>query len=222
MAAESHPLFARFYAWASTALEQGVAEHRRRLLAGLSGRVLEVGAGNGLNFAHYPPEVTGVTAVEPEGHLREIARDNARRAPVRVEVVNGVAERLPAEDQSYDAAVTSLVMCSVPDVDAALAEILRVIKPGGELRFFEHVRARSPMLGRAQRLLDATVWPILAGGCHAGRDTATAIARAGFVVERLDTLHFRQTRIPFPVAPQILGVATTPTGKVTPAPGPRT
>ena len=83
----------------------GVAEHREKLLAGLTGKVIEVGAGTGLNFAHYPPQVTSVLAVEPEAHLRELAARNATRAPIRVEVVDGLAERVPASDASADAVV---------------------------------------------------------------------------------------------------------------------
>ncbi|MEO3781782.1 class I SAM-dependent methyltransferase [Actinocorallia sp. B10E7] len=205
-----HPLFARFYARTSLAMERGLATHRRTLLEGLSGRVIEVGAGNGLNFAHYPATVTEVLAVEPEPHLRALARGNAEHAPVPTEVVDGVADRLPAEDSSCEAAVASLVLCSVPDQAKALAEMLRVVRPGGQLRFFEHVQAASPGRRRIQKALDATVFPFFGGGCHCGRDTAAAIERAGFVIERIDRLGTAETQMPFPVAPQILGVASRP------------
>jgi ubiquinone/menaquinone biosynthesis C-methylase UbiE len=207
----SHPLFARFYAWVSPSMDRGgVVEHRRRLLSGLAGRVIEVGAGNGLNFAHYPPEVTGVLAVEPEPHLRSIARRSAERAPVPVEVVEGVADRLPAPDAAFDAAVASLVLCSVPDPDAALREMRRVIRPGGQLRFLEHVRADTPALARVQRVLDAAVWPTLFGGCHTSRDTAAAIADAGFTIERIERFRFPDGPIPTPTSPNILGSASRP------------
>jgi ubiquinone/menaquinone biosynthesis C-methylase UbiE len=210
MARGSHPLFARVWARTSVAMERGVARHRRDLLTGLSGRVIEVGAGNGLNFAHYPDGVTSVLAVEPETHLRRIAQQAAGRASVPIEVVDGLAERLPADDGSCDAVVTSLVLCSVPDPDTALAEMLRVLRPGGQLRFFEHVRADSAVAYRVQRLLDATIWPVLGGGCHASRDTVARIERAGFVTEGVARLGYADTRIPFPAAPQILGTATRP------------
>ncbi|MPZ88624.1 MAG: methyltransferase domain-containing protein [Nitriliruptorales bacterium] len=207
----SHPIFARVYARLSPMMDRGgVAEHRQRLLAGLTGRVIEVGAGNGLNFAHYPPEVTSVLAVEPEPHLRQIAQGEAERASVPVEVVDGVAERLPVGDATFDAAVASLMLCSVPDQQVALGELHRVIRPGGELRFLEHVRAETPALERVQRLLDATIWPILGGGCHAGRDTAAAIQAAGFAISRLDRFIFPEGRVPFPTSPHILGVASRP------------
>jgi ubiquinone/menaquinone biosynthesis C-methylase UbiE len=200
-----HPIFARLYARASPGIDRkGAAEHRDEMLAGLAGRVIEVGAGNGLNFAQYPAAVTEVVAVEPEPYLRDKASDAAERAPVAVTVVDGVADALPAEDGSFDAAVASLVLCSVPDQAAALAEIRRVLRPGGELRFYEHVVAGG-RLGTAQRRLDDWgIWPRLSGGCHGARDTAAAIAAAGFTIERC-------RRFPFaagPVSvPHIVGTA---------------
>ena len=153
-----------------------MAAHRRQALDGLTGTVIEAGAGNGLNFAHYPAGVTAVLAVEPDPYLRQIAGQQARQARVPVEVRDGVAERLPAADASFDAAVATMVLCSVADQRAVLAEIHRVVRPGGQLRFLEHVQAGTPGLRRAQRVLDATVWPLLVGGCHTGRDTLAAIA----------------------------------------------
>jgi ubiquinone/menaquinone biosynthesis C-methylase UbiE len=203
-----HPFFARIYARLSPAWERrGYAVRRRELLAGLAGRVVEVGAGNGLNFRHYPLEVTAVLAIEPEPYLRSCAKVKARRAPIPVEVVAGTAERIAAESAAFDSGVVSLVLCSVSDAGAALAELHRVIRPGGELRFLEHVRADSPSLRRIQRLMDASVWPRLTGGCHASRDSATAIQTAGFSMERLHSFRFPETRIPFPTAPHIVGVA---------------
>ena len=203
------PLFARFYARTSSVMDRaGAAAYRDRLLAGLSGEVVETGAGNGLNFAHYPAQVTKVLAVEPEPRLRSLAQQNAGTAPVPVEVIDGVAERIPAADGSFDAAVACLMLCSVPDQAAVLAELRRVLRPGGQLRFFEHVRAGTAGLRRVQHGLDATIWPALFGGCHTGRDTAAAIASAGFTVDELDQFAFPPSRLPMPMSPHILGRAT--------------
>ncbi|MEY9889542.1 ubiquinone/menaquinone biosynthesis C-methylase UbiE [Catenulispora sp. MAP5-51] len=207
-----HPVFARIYAkCAGPSLEKaGIGVHRDRLLAGLSGDVVEVGAGNGLNFTRYPGTVGQVTAVEPEPDLRALAEAAARSASVPVAVVEGRAEALPFPDGSFDAAVACLVLCSVTDQRIALAEISRVLRPGGILRFFEHVRSDNGGMRGLQRVLDATIWPLAAGGCHTARDTAAAIAAAGFTVTELDYFEFPHTRIPLPIQTHILGVATRP------------
>ncbi|WP_406263752.1 class I SAM-dependent methyltransferase [Streptomyces sp. NBC_00191] len=207
-----HPAFARFYTkLAGPGLEKaGLAEHRRRLLTGLSGEVVEVGAGNGLNFPHYPPEVKRLVAVEPEPRLRARAEQQARSAPVPVETANGRAEQLPFADGSFDAAVACLTLCSVADPHAALAEFHRVLRPGGQLRFFEHVQADAPAMRRVQRALDATVWPALMGGCHTGRDTQAAITAPGFTLTTVDQFTFPATRIPSPAATHMLGTAVRP------------
>lgn len=202
-----HPVFARIYLrMASGRKAHGEDEYRRRLLEGVEGRVIEVGAGNGLNFALYPTGVDEVLAVEPEPLLREAATENARDASVRVEVVDGTAGQLPAEDESFDVGVASLVLCSVDDQRQALAELRRVIRPGGELRFYEHVVAERPLPARLQRLADATFWPHVAGGCHMSRDTKGAIEEAGFGVESIDRFSF-SPGAPVPPLPHILGVA---------------
>jgi ubiquinone/menaquinone biosynthesis C-methylase UbiE len=190
-----------------TAERRGATEHRRRLLHGLAGTVAEVGAGNGLNFAHYPAKVAEVIALEPEPTLRAAAAGAAADAPVPVRVRAGVADDLPLEDASVDAVVASLVLCSVPDQDRALAEFRRVLRPGGELRFYEHVIARRQPKRLLLQVLDRSgLWPKLAGGCHPARDTGAAIERAGFTVEWSDTIMFAASRFE-PAIPHILGVA---------------
>ncbi|MGX4693535.1 class I SAM-dependent methyltransferase [Streptomyces sp. JNUCC 63] len=177
-----HPLFARYYARVSVAAESrmGMAGVRRRLLGGLSGRVIEIGAGNGLNFAHYPGTVAEVVAIEPERLLRRRAVEAALRAEVPVDVVPGCAEALPVKSEAFDAVVFSLVLCSVRDLPRALAEARRVLRPGGEVRFFEHGRGGGRAMTLTQRALDRTVWPLLAGGCHLARDPVAALRDAGF------------------------------------------
>jgi ubiquinone/menaquinone biosynthesis C-methylase UbiE len=212
VAAVSHPVFARVYERLSVVMDRaGGAGHRRDLVAGLSGRVIEIGAGNGRMFAHYPPEVSEVVAVEPEPRLRATASAAARTAPVPVTVVDGVAESLPGGDGEFDAAVVALVLCTVPDQAAALAEIRRILRPGGELRFFEHVAAEQPGgMRRLQRVADATVWPRLFAGCRTGRDTAEAISAAGFTVDEFHRFRFPATGPSSPAAPHIRGRALNP------------
>lgn len=206
-----HPLFARVYARVSHAAEdKGAATHRDELLGGLRGRVIEVGAGNGLNFDHYPTTVTEVVAVEPEPYLRQRAEEAAKRCRVAVTVIDGVAQALPADTETFDAGVASLVLCSVPDQAVALAELHRVIRRGGEFRFYEHVVAQRAGVARMQRVLDRTVWPFFAGGCHASRDTLTAIEAAGFAVEDARRFRFRPIPAAFVTAPHILGRARRP------------
>jgi ubiquinone/menaquinone biosynthesis C-methylase UbiE len=194
-----HPLFARVYERFSVREEgRGQAENRARALAGLTGRVVEVGAGNGLNFAHYPDTVTQVVAVEPLSYLRDRARE---RADARIQVVDGTADALPVEDGSADAVVFSLVLCSVPSQASALAEARRVLKPGGEIRLYEHVISHKPGKAAFQKAFTHTLWKRMAAGCHMDRDTTTAVAEAGFEIVELD-------RVPYQGLAHILGRAT--------------
>jgi SAM-dependent methyltransferase len=201
--AHQHPVFARV--WSHISGRVGSHRQRTELLAGLRGRVLEVGAGDGRNFSHYPQEVSEVLALEPEPYLRGLAAEAAGAAQVSVTVLDGTAEDVPHEDGAFDSIVSSLVLCSVLDQEVALTEMHRVLAPGGELRFFEHVVAEKS-LGRAvQSGLDGSgVWPQLGAGCHLARDTLGAIAVAGFSVERIR----RFTSGPGPLGvPFVLGSA---------------
>jgi ubiquinone/menaquinone biosynthesis C-methylase UbiE len=203
-----HPIVARVYARLSVKADHtGQADHRRRLLEGLSGRVVEIGAGNGLNFRHYPAEVAEVVAVEPEPYLRRLAERETEKTTVAVRVVDAVAQELPFDDGSFDAAISSLVLCEVPDQAGALAELHRVVRPGGELRFYEHVVAPSPALARVQRLADRTFWPRLSGGCHCARDTTRSIQEAGFTITRCERFRFLASPLMRLTAPRVLGVA---------------
>jgi SAM-dependent methyltransferase len=202
-----HPIFARLYARIAASAEgKGAAEHRVEMLAGLEGRVVEVGAGTGLNFGHYPPGVTEVIAVEPEAHLRKLAEKAASEATVKVTVIDGTADRLPFDDASCDAAVCSLVLCSVRDQTRALAEVHRVLRPEGELRFYEHVLDADPRFARGQRIVDL-VHPFVSGGCHVIRDTEAAIIRSGFEIDSIRRFRFAPEPLTKQAAPKILGTA---------------
>jgi len=201
-----HPRFARMYERISAESEQrGTAQQRDRALAGLSGRVIEVGAGNGMNFRHYPDTVAEVVAVEPDETLRGLAEQAAKNATVPVRVVAGHSTALPVEDGGFDAAVASLVLCSVPNPEAALAEMRRVLKPGGELRFFEHVRSDHPAFGFLEDII-TPLWSRIGGGCHPNRDTKSAINAAGFSIEEIDRFYYAPLRF-FPSHAHILGRA---------------
>jgi SAM-dependent methyltransferase len=203
----ANPKFAQSYLRISAkAEERGVREHRRALLHGLSGVVGEVGSGQGLNFAHYPSTVTRVIAVEPEPTLRRHALDAAARASIPVDVLEGVADAIPMDDASCDAVVISLVLCTVPDVADALAEVRRVLRPGGDLRFYEHVRSPHRLLAIVEDLV-TPIWSRLAGGCHPNRDPVAAITAAGFHASSVDRFGFSAQR-GVPRTAHVLGRAT--------------
>jgi SAM-dependent methyltransferase len=204
-----HPLFARFYARVSVTADTrgGIAELRRELLRGLSGRVIEIGAGNGLNFAHYPRAVSEVVAVEPERTLLRLAAAAALRVEVPVDVVPGAAEALPVKSEAFDAAVASLVLCTVRDLPRSLAELHRVLRPGAELRFFEHGLAPGPGMAAVQRGLDRTVWPRLFGGCHTARDPLAAIEASGFRITSHRAFRLPERGPALPTSFCVLGTA---------------
>jgi ubiquinone/menaquinone biosynthesis C-methylase UbiE len=200
--------FARMYVKAAARAERnGATEHRRRLLAGLHGTVVEVGAGHGLNFAHYPGTVDRVIAIEPNATLREHARAAAADAAVDVLVRDGFADELPVEDAAADAAVASLVLCSVPHQATALHELRRVLRRGGELRFYEHVVPNCQPKRALALLVDRSgLWPRIAGGCHPARDTTAAISQAGFDITNVERFMFAPSRLE-PSMPHILGTS---------------
>jgi ubiquinone/menaquinone biosynthesis C-methylase UbiE len=200
-----HPLFARFAAFIASSEGPVEVDRRRETLAGLSGRVIEIGSGSGPNFRHYPDAVTELVAVEPEAHLRAKAIEAARESGKPIRVVDAVADRLPFEDGCFDAAVAVLVLCSVPSQAAALGELHRVVRPGGELRFYEHVIGTSRRLSALQRSLAPGLAKVF-GGCRADRDTGRAIEEAGFRIDRNRRFLIRSLN-EVPAAPRILGVA---------------
>jgi SAM-dependent methyltransferase len=204
---EGHPLFAFFYPILGWLGERfgGFGERRERLLAGAEGRVVEIGAGNGLNFRHYPPGVE-VVATEPDPHMLKRARKTARRSPVKLSLQQAPADALPLPDASVDTVVSTLVLCTVPDQAAALAEAKRVLKPGGKLLFLEHVRSDDPKIAEMQDRREPMQMR-LGAGCHPNRDTLAAIVAAGFQPETVDHPKFPGMKI---TSPGLTGVARKP------------
>jgi ubiquinone/menaquinone biosynthesis C-methylase UbiE len=189
--------------------DAGLREMRRELLTGARGRVLEIGAGTGANLALYPDAVESLTMVEPDPHMTKRLREKLAASGRTAEVVEAPAERLPFEDASFDTAVATLVLCTVSDPTAAVAELARVLKPGGELLFIEHVRAEDPGLARWQDRWERP-WKFLADGCRCNRDTVATLAAS-----RLDLGAVERGRLPKAapiVRPLVRGRAALPGG----------
>ena len=203
-----NPFFARMWTVLSQYEPESLRELRRENLAGLSGRVLEVGAGTGSNFVHYPISVKEVIAVEPEPRLNVIAQRTAATAPMPVTVMDRAVEDLEP-GAPFDAVVCSLVLCSVEDQEGVLRQLFSMLRPGGELRYLEHV-ASGGARGRLQRMADATIWPRLAGNCHTHRDTERAIVNAGFVQQSARHDWTLPAWVPLPVSEHALGRAVRP------------
>jgi len=168
-------LFATGYDWLLKSTEEnGLREMRRAVLSEASGRTIDLGAGTGANIGLFGEDVTEVVFAEPDPHMAAKLRPKLAESAVNAELVEAPAEKLPFEDASFDTAVFTLVLCTVPDPRAALAEAARVLKPGGKLLFVEHVRSTDAGLARWQDRLERP-WRFFADGCHCNRDTAAAI-----------------------------------------------
>lgn len=203
-----NPFFARMWIAMSSRERKFMTRLRQENLAGLRGRVLEIGAGTGTNFAFYPDTVTEVVAVEPEVRLAPLARKAALTAPVPVTVRTETVENFDGADL-FDAVVCSLVLCSVDEPESVLRQMYSRLKPGGELRYFEHV-ASAGVRGGLQRLADATFWPRLFGNCHTHRETEQMITAAGFAVRTSRRGHQFPAWAPVPVSEFALGSASRP------------
>ena len=206
----------RFFAWyypkvAGVSERAGQAETRRDLLAEAQGRTLEIGAGSGLNLPHYTERVTELFVSDPSPHMREHLREVLEGEPPSVgrwQLADASAEDLPFEDESFETVVGVFVMCSVPDPGRAIAEIERVLMPGGRYLFLEHVRAgEGTFRGRMQDLIEVP-HRYLAAGCYPNRRTGEDIAASGLEVERIE--HGEQPKAPPSVKPTILGSALRP------------
>ena len=163
-------------------------DHRERVCAGLVGEVLEIGFGSGLNVAHYPPAVTRVAAVDPSGTGWRLGAANVARSPVPIEHAGLDGQSLPFEDASFDSALSTWTLCTIPDGTAALNEVRRVLKPGGRLHFVEHGRAPDESVRRWQDRLNP-VQQKLAGGCNLNREIPALVTDAGFTIEELEQFY---------------------------------
>ena len=196
----------RLHAWlmakGNARYENMVAPRKQRLFEQVSGRVLEIGAGTGPNLHFYPRDIQ-LVAIEPNTFMHKYLKDEAGKLGLSVDIHAGSAENLPVQDESYDAVVGTLVLCSVPDAPRTLKEILRILKPGGRFYFVEHVAApRGTALNRLQKMI-RPFWKTIADGCHPDRETGSLLEKAGF-----EEVHYDRFRVPSPVVgPHIAGVA---------------
>lgn len=203
----SRPVFAWVYRHLARRMERGpVGRYRRELLSPMSGRVLEIGVGTGENLKHYSPLVERITAIDPDRFMLRHAIERAdARQKHQIDFIRAAGERLPFRSESFDAAVTTLVLCSVSDQLAVLEEIGRVLRPDGTLYFLEHVLdENSPRIARRQQRW-SRVWSAFGAGCHPDRITAAVIEQAGF--EMVELRSFSMSGAPKIVRPHILGEA---------------
>lgn len=207
-------LFARGYDWAFARVDaHGGRIYRHRVAGGATGRVLEIGVGTGRNLPLYR-SAAEVVGVEPDPGMLQRAEAAARSAPVPIGLVEALAEDLPLPDESFDTVVASYVLCTVSQPGRALSEVRRVLRPGGTLRFMEHVRSPEPRLARWQDRLELP-WAWVFRGDHPNRDTVATIRAAGLEVVEVDAFDFEV--MPPPVRPHAIGVAerSRPLGSTT-------
>lgn len=179
-------LFASLYDKFFAAAERdGMAARRKELLSNARGRVLEIGAGTGLNVDSYPETLDRLVLTEPSEPMAKRMLDKVAESPLDPEVVIATAEELPFDDASFDTIVSTLVLCTVPDPAAALAEIQRLLAPGGQLLLLEHVRSESADSAKWQDRLE-TPWRLYGNGCYCNRDTISMVESAGFSWDELE------------------------------------
>jgi ubiquinone/menaquinone biosynthesis C-methylase UbiE len=185
--------------------DAGMRDRRREVLAQARGRTIDVGAGTGANLGLFPKGLTEIVMAEPDPHMSKRLRAKIAESGADVELVEAGAGQLPFKDESFDTVVFTLVLCTVPDPDAALAEAARILKPGGQMLFVEHVRAEDPGTARWQDRLERP-WKFVADGCRCNRDTIAKIEASPLTVEQVE--HGELPKSPPIVRPLVWGRAT--------------
>jgi len=199
--------YKRVFAWlmaqGSSGYESAVSDRKQALFANIHGDVLEIGPGTGPNLLYYPSDIHWI-GIEPNPYMHLYLKKEAERLGLNINIRSGTAERIDTEDNSMDAVVSTLVLCSVPNLPATLQEILRVLKPGGRFLFIEHVAApRGTWLRKVQSGIKP-LWKVLGDGCNPDRETWVALENAGF-----ESVNYQPFEAPVPlVSPHIVGVAT--------------
>lgn len=203
----SRKLFGPFYVWLNSGADRhNVRQYRAALFDTVGGVVVEIGAGNGLNFQYLSPSVSFLVAVEPSSYLQRLAKREAKRHACPIGVVSGVGEALPVRSGSVDVVVLASVLCRATNPHQFLWEVSRILKPGGELRVWEHVRSDRRYIGRMQAFA-APLWLRASGGCHIDRDSRSMIEEAGFKFVQLRRSHIDLALVHLLVSSRILGVA---------------
>jgi len=200
--------FAALYDRAFAATEDaGLREMRSRALSEAQGRTIDIGAGTGANLELYPEAVTDLVLAEPDPHMFKQLRVKVAESGIEAETTDAPAEKLPFPDAGFDTAVFTLVLCTVPNPRAALAEAARILKPGGKLLFLEHVRAKDAGLAHWQDRLEKP-WRFIGDGCHCNRDTVATIEASPLTLEQVE--HGKLPKAPPLVRPLVLGSASLP------------
>ncbi|OUL35206.1 SAM-dependent methyltransferase [Nostoc sp. T09] len=196
-------LFAWMMAKGSDGYEKAVGDRKRSLFANLYGNVLEIGPGTGPNLLYYPKNIHWI-GIEPNPSMHPYLQQAAVKLGLNIEIRTDIAECIKVEDNSMDAVVSTLVLCSVPNLASTLQEVLRILKPGGSFLFIEHVAAPNGTLLRRLQTIIRPIWKVLGDGCNPDRETWLAIENAGF-----SNVNYQHFEAPFPiVSPHIIGVGT--------------
>lgn len=196
-------VFAWMMAHFSAEYEQAVGERKQALFANIHGDVLEIGPGTGPNLSYYPKDIHWI-GIEPNPYMHPYLQKEAEKLGLNIDIRTGTAERIDAEDNSMDAVVSTLVLCSVPNLSATLQEIIRTLKPGGRFLFIEHVAAPQGTLLRKVQSGIKPIWKVVADGCNPDRETWIALENTGF-----ESVNYQHFEAPVPlVSPHVTGIAT--------------